>query len=1098
MSADQRIEAELTLDDGQYRVRMKGAGAEARRFKRDIERLNASVMKSEKGMRKHITSVRDWAIIIGQSRNVLHQLWFVTGKWMTSVIKTQAEVERLTFLMKGMSKEISELDRSAEAASNVAKLFEFAKSAPFSMNALSDSFVKFKSVGLDPLDGSMQSLVDATAAFGGTDETLHRASIAIQQMAGKGVISMEELRQQLGEAVPQAITIMANSMGASYGAMVKKISEGKVAAEPALKAMFGGFEMAFGGRAQAMMETFQGRVARLKTAWTELVSTNPGLKDFYSAVKDVTQELTKFLQGPAASDFASGFGAFLANVTRGMGVVISNIDYAWSLAQGWAAFLKNESMDESSWLWKVKAWSAEIAQNFRDSSIHVNRLTEAGQVVLPNGMVMSEEDAIAAGYDPKTQSWGTQRSGEILKERLRGGLFIDSSELEQSLDVYDEFIVNVDQKVKDVEDAKARLTQALVANSGRGELTPFTAEMMTAAKANLVEIDGAMTLMRDRLDQIEQDKVKLVTDYMSTNVGPFDESAFMDKNGEAFSRLNTESREAAQRLEDLRVEYQTVYRNIKAASPADLIATEFGDIKFDGFETRLQELARSSVKAVAEQAQAVLDLQRNANAAKGDLETMAATLGTVMDAAASEMTDPLKKEADAIISSGRSTFQQLMAENSLLFQDATLSHDEMVSQMEANNADFIATQIARLTELQTQATESLSAQGETGMMAAAIFAEYISGLIENLQNGVDKYAENLKRGMVLVDNPGGDSKIKTAQASLDEMIKSAENAGETLNERFINPLAYVLPNAIESARTRIDKLAKTLSGGAWTQQMKDLFHSISMNAVSEEMLKIRDASKEIRRSLMGERAMREEVYQEEVQRLKDMRAKLVDQGLWRVEWEGIVQDQLRALEEQFVSSSPLGQYSQEWKSFFDNIESWGVDTFKGLSDELADFVVDGEMDIAGFARSALKSFMSIQFNSLFSAGTSWLGGRLGFGVSHAGSIVGETGGRQRIADAAVFANAPRYHTGGIAGNEVPTILEKGEGVFTEGQMAAIGKGMSPPNIQMNIINNSGAQVSEDSKPSVRFDGKNMILDVVLEGVGKPGPFRDGMKGALST
>ena len=41
------------------------------------------------------------------------------------------------------------------------------------------------------------------AQFGGDSEIpLKRAAIAIQQMSGKGVISMEELRQQLGEAVP--------------------------------------------------------------------------------------------------------------------------------------------------------------------------------------------------------------------------------------------------------------------------------------------------------------------------------------------------------------------------------------------------------------------------------------------------------------------------------------------------------------------------------------------------------------------------------------------------------------------------------------------------------------------------------------------------------------------------------------------------------------------------------------------------------------------------------------------------------------------------------------------------------------------------------
>lgn len=57
------------------------------------------------------------------------------------------------------------------------------------------------------------------------------------------------------------------------------------------------------------------------------------------------------------------------------------------------------------------------------------------------------------------------------------------------------------------------------------------------------------------------------------------------------------------------------------------------------------------------------------------------------------------------------------------------------------------------------------------------------------------------------------------------------------------------------------------------------------------------------------------------------------------------------------------------------------------------------------------------------------------GLNHDGGRVGSpSGGWTRQVPSAIFDNAPRYHTGGIAGlkpNEVPTILEKGEYVATE-------------------------------------------------------------------
>ncbi len=59
-------------------------------------------------------------------------------------------------------------------------------------------------------------------------------------------------------------------------------------------------------------------------------------------------------------------------------------------------------------------------------------------------------------------------------------------------------------------------------------------------------------------------------------------------------------------------------------------------------------------------------------------------------------------------------------------------------------------------------------------------------------------------------------------------------------------------------------------------------------------------------------------------------------------------------------------------------------------------------------------------------------------VAHTGGIVGHrtvgSGNGTRMVSAAMFANALRYHTGGVAGlkpDEVPTILRRNEEVLTE-------------------------------------------------------------------
>ncbi len=107
----------------------------------------------------------------------------------------------------------------------------------------------------------------------------------------------------------------------------------------------------------------------------------------------------------------------------------------------------------------------------------------------------------------------------------------------------------------------------------------------------------------------------------------------------------------------------------------------------------------------------------------------------------------------------------------------------------------------------------------------------------------------------------------------------------------------------------------------------------------------------------------------------------------------------------------------------------------------------------------------------------------GMREAHSGGVLGKD----------VFPK--RYHGGGIVRqNEVPIIAEKGEGIFTKGQMSAMG---GPKNISVNIINKSDTKL-EATTAEPKFNMGQLILNVVLEGAtrNKSG-FRDGMRGALS-
>jgi hypothetical protein len=85
------------------------------------------------------------------------------------------------------------------------------------------------------------------------------------------------------------------------------------------------------------------------------------------------------------------------------------------------------------------------------------------------------------------------------------------------------------------------------------------------------------------------------------------------------------------------------------------------------------------------------------------------------------------------------------------------------------------------------------------------------------------------------------------------------------------------------------------------------------------------------------------------------------------------------------------------------------------------------------------------------------------GIFHDGGIVGEAGAGRSV-HPAIFSGAPRYHAGGIAGlsaNEVPAILQRGELVISNKQLAnSKSSGSSEVSITTNV-NVSGGNSSDN-------------------------------------
>ena len=83
-------------------------------------------------------------------------------------------------------------------------------------------------------------------------------------MAAKGTVSMEELRQQLGDHLPGAMNIAAKSMGMTTGEFMKAVAAGKILAGDLLPKMADELHNLYGVAAEtAALESGQAAVNRL-------------------------------------------------------------------------------------------------------------------------------------------------------------------------------------------------------------------------------------------------------------------------------------------------------------------------------------------------------------------------------------------------------------------------------------------------------------------------------------------------------------------------------------------------------------------------------------------------------------------------------------------------------------------------------------------------------------------------------------------------------------------------------------------------------------------------------------------------------------------
>lgn len=252
--------------------------AQASRFSRDISQFSnnatAKMGKLSSRIKDTASHLKGLGSTIGSISGKINSLGNVTipilgvgaaagmatvGK---SMLRTAADFEmagiRMSQTFKGRGKEAT------------AWLKQFATETPMAFGETQDAMMRLQTAGIDPMNGSLQALVDYNAKVGGDKANLDGYISAISKGFIKGKLSMEEINPLLERNVA-VFEILARETGGKYTAqqMQKMLSEGKLGRK-AIYALLRGMGRDAKGAAKEQMKTWDGLVSNLEDTWMSM------------------------------------------------------------------------------------------------------------------------------------------------------------------------------------------------------------------------------------------------------------------------------------------------------------------------------------------------------------------------------------------------------------------------------------------------------------------------------------------------------------------------------------------------------------------------------------------------------------------------------------------------------------------------------------------------------------------------------------------------------------------------------------------------------------------------------------------------------------
>lgn len=280
-------------------------------IERGAERAKQSVNRYERSLNRANKST---AIMGKFLRRTIGYYFGIQG--VRSIIQTTRDLDLLQKSIKGLTGSVQDWQFLRQEAYRTGT----------SLKTIAGAYKNFYSAARgsgfngNQIQGMFSGLLTAGRGIGASQQQIGGALVALEQMLSKGKVSAEELRKQLGNALPGAVEIAQRAMGVT-GAQFEEMMKKGISAAEFVPKFIAQAEKELGKGFKENIKSLDFALVNLNTAWMEF-QANILKGEAGEALAQLVRDVTKILRSQTLLRFVQMIGKALAFIFKHIKLIL--------------------------------------------------------------------------------------------------------------------------------------------------------------------------------------------------------------------------------------------------------------------------------------------------------------------------------------------------------------------------------------------------------------------------------------------------------------------------------------------------------------------------------------------------------------------------------------------------------------------------------------------------------------------------------------------------------------------------------------------------------------------------------------------------------